>query len=342
MIVILSGSMMMAMMMCCLCVIVVVLKKRKKSAGNTGNTTAASPSSGGKTPQGSTPEFKTSTYTGSVILSSPISAVKGLKKNADATVYGNDSDHKQILLPNSAPANSRALRSANRVYSRADAKKMLAVTLNDTWPIIKKYFGVEDWQKDRFLALLLGQATKESTMRVDIETPPPKNVTFTFGVNSAHAYGPLQTAVTAFKGVAAIYGHSEEPDVPEMKWYDWTAANFYDPMITNFMGIRKLCHFAIEAKNKYKATEPVEILRWALMGFNTGHANGPDVQQKEPTYWQRYPDIIAKMGEFYFKGKHYDNDVFTYTHNESGNATSYGVVATGVKWRENYKWFYTR
>ncbi len=189
-------------------VLFIIIKKKKKGGTTGGGGVATGPAAG----DGPAPEFKTSNYNGKELLSSSVSAVKGLSGNADSSVYGDI----PFAVPDGAPGVATSMKQKNRKYSRGDVKKMLAVSLDDSWPALKKHFGFEDWQKERVLALFIGQATKESTVRVDIETGTAKG----YGKDSAHAYGPLQTAVTAFKGSAEQYGYMAEKNVPEMKWYE--------------------------------------------------------------------------------------------------------------------------
>lgn len=303
-----------------------LLLKKKKTTGPGGLPAPAPPSS----PLGPAPEYKTSTYNGKELLSSSVSAVKGLSGKVDASVYGDI----PFKTTSGAPSSASGIKQKNRRYSRADVKKMLAASVNDAWPALKVHFGFEDWQKDRVVALFIGQASKESTVRIDIETGTDKG----YGLNSAHAYGPLQTAVTAFRGSAEKYGYMAEPNVPEMKWYDWTAENFYDPMISNFMGLRKMCQMAYRAKVEIKAKDMRDVLRRALKGFNTGHPTDTENDQQ----WVDYAYQIGKMGEWYYKKGHMTDDVFTYSNNFSGRADSFGEVGRGAQWTQNFQWMWTK
>lgn len=320
-------------------VLFIVIRKKKKGGDN--GLTGGPPANGPGAADGPAPQFKSSDYTGSLLLSRSVSAVPGLTKSGGESLYKDDDHHRTIVLPPNAPAGALAIRQANRVYSRRDVKKMIRASMDDAWPAIKKYFGVEDWQKSRIHALLIGSATKESTVRVDVETPVQMVQKFSWATESAHAYGPFQTAITAFQGCSKFRSCDEEGDIPEMKWYELNGNNFYDPMISNFMGIRKMCHFALQAVKKYKASlnDSMTILRWALMGHNTGHANGPEASDQT---FADYADMIGKMGEWYFKNRHLDDDAFTWTGNESGNATSYGAQAKGPGWRSNFQWIWTK
>jgi hypothetical protein len=264
------------------------------------------------------------------LVSSRVSDVPGLEKSgAASTMY--HGEHTTIIPPAGAPSNAASLRTVNRVFTYSDAKRLLAHTVvEDTWPVIKKYFELEDWQKQRFVALMLGQATRESTLAVDIETGKAKG----YNKDPAHAYGLLQTAVTGFQGSNPTY--DQEDDVPEMHWYAFTPEHFYDAMISNFVGIRKMCHFALQAKTKYKVTDKWEVLRLSLQAHNTGHANPGN----DDGYMASYPDMCARMGEFYLAKNHMTDDVFTWTANHSGFPTSYPEPVRGGQWKDNWTWFW--
>ncbi len=266
------------------------------------------------------------------LQSSHLKAMSGLARTGPAsTMY--HGDQATVSPPAGAPEQAVTYRNANRAFSYGDAKKLLAQSVADAWPVVRTYFGLEDWQQSRFVALMLGQATRESTLAVDIETGTRKG----YGTDPAHAYGLLQTAVTAFQGAAEQYGYEAEPDVPELRWYEWTPEHFYDPLISNFMGLRKMCHFAKQARDKYAVTDPWEVLRLSLQAHNTGHANPGNDEQ----YMATYPDMCARMGEFYHD-KHMEDEVFTWTGNHSGFATSYPAPARGADWKANWTWFWTQ
>ena len=283
----------------------------------------------------STPSSKTSpmpSYAGhpKPLKSSPASAVPGLARTGPSK----DMYPSAVVLTAGAPPGTLALRTANRAFTRGDGKRMMARSVDDAWPAIKKYFALEDWQKERFVALMLGQSTRESTLCVDVETGTGKG----WGVDSAHAYGLLQTAVTAFKGANPSF--DQEDDVPEMRRYAWKAENFLDPMISNFMGIRKMCHFALEARAKYGQTDPRAVLRLAVQGHNLGHANPGN----DAAYMADYPDNVARMGEWYWNGGHAADEAFTWTGNFDGKypATSYARPIQGGNWSANWDWFWNR
>lgn len=241
-------------------------------------------------------------------------------------------EHAEVAPPAGAPPTAVALRSVNRAFTYSDAKFLLARSVADAWPAARQYFSLEEWQRDRFVALMMGQATRESTLAVDIETGKAKG----YNCDSAHAYGLLQTAVTGFRGSNAAY--DQEDDVPELHWYEFTPENFYDALISNFTGLRKMCHFARQARAKYGVTDPWEVLRLSLQAHNTGHANPGN----DDYYMAEYPDMCARMGQYYFDGGHMADDVFTWTANYEGHATSYPATARGAAWRDNWTWFWVQ
>lgn len=271
-----------------------------------------------------------------ILISTKAKDVKGLSKKGPLK----DMYKSEIVLTNGTPESAKVheIREKNRKYTIGDAKKMMAVSVNDAWSALKKYFGFEDWQKSRVVALFLGQATRESTLCIDVETGTGKG----YGLDPAHAYGLLQTAVTGFKGAAQQYGYEDEDDVQELKHYAWKPENFYDPMKSNFLGLRKMAHFSIQARQKYGVTDPWAILRLAIQAHNTGHANPGNPED----YMSNYPDMIARMGEFYFTKNHLEDDVFTWTDHTTKvwdqDTTFYPKPATGDKWKENWKWFWTK
>lgn len=273
---------------------------------------------------------------GKVLKAFDVSKIPGLAKTGPGDLYANDRDFAVITVPSGAPPVARSLRAANRTFTRGDSKKILAAVVDQCWPVIKKYYSLEDWQKTRFVALMLGQSTAESTLRVDIETAIAKG----YNKDSAHSYGLLQTAVTAFAGANPAY--DQEDDVPELYRYPFTPENFYGAVVSTFMGIRKMLHFAVQAKTKYNVKDKWDVLRLAVQGHNIGHANpgNPD------SYMAGYPDMCARMGEFYFTKGHMTDDVFTWTGHHAktwpGDTSDYPAPAMGSEWRKNWAWFWTK
>lgn len=268
-------------------------------------------------------------------VSSKVSDVSGLAKTASSSQYTDAGDNRTIIALPGAPEPKRTeMRTYNRkTFTRGDGKKMMARSIADCWPVLKKYFSITDAQKERFLGLILGQCTRESTLNVDIETGMrDRTGKLQFNSNPAHAYGLLQTAGTAFKGVGN--GYMEEKDVPEMKWYEFVPENFYDPMISNFMGLRKMCHFAKQAKEMYKQTDPQVILRLAVQGHNTGWAKPGETD----VYLADYPDQIARMGEWYYSKGNLTNDAYTWSN--AWKDGHWPKPVQGAAWKENWAWFW--
>jgi hypothetical protein len=190
-------------------------------------------------------------------------------------------------------------KAAASALSISEVKAIIFKELNEHWDVISKYLNTDNMLK--VFALFLGWASRESTLNAGVETAQEDG----FGVNSAHAYGPFQTAVTAFYGCDPNF--DQEDDVPELWWYTLTPSNFYDPYISTHMGLRKLIHFVKEAKSFDQ--EGVEIVRCALKGFNSGHANPMQESEKGTGY----SDEIGNLAQWYYNTKHFDDDDYTWT-----------------------------
>ena len=162
--------------------------------------------------------------------------------------------------------------------------------------------------REMVYALFCGLGSRESTLGgngdgADLEEAHSEG----FGVSSAHAYGTMQTAVTAFKDCDPTF--MKEDDVPEMFQYTLTHANFYDAVISNHMGIRKLMHFVRSAIVDYNL-EGYQVVRAALKAFNTGWAN---YTGEDDGYYKNYPDEIIALARWYYEEGHlYDNE-FSWT-----------------------------
>jgi hypothetical protein len=217
----------------------------------------------------------------------------------------NDSEDINIDLP---PENNRyfpesmeveEIKAAASALSISEVKAIIFKELNEHWEVISKYLGTDNMLK--VLALFLGWASRESTLNAGVETAQEDG----FGVNSAHAYGPFQTAVTAFYGCDPTF--DQEDDVPELYWYTLTPKNFYDPYISTHMGLRKLIHFVKEAE--FFDQKGVEVVRCALKGFNSGHANPMQESEKGTGY----SDEIGNLAQWYYINKHFDDDEYTWT-----------------------------
>jgi len=157
-------------------------------------------------------------------------------------------------------------------------------------------------------ALFLGIGTRESTLGgngdgADIETAESQG----FGVSSAHAYGTLQTAVTAFADADPTF--MKEEDVPEMYQYSLTESNFYDAIISDHMGIRKIMHF-VHVGMTDEGLTGYQVVRGALKGFNTGWAT---YTGDNDGYYKNYPDEIIALARWYYEEGHLYDNVFTWT-----------------------------
>lgn len=126
----------------------------------------------------------------------------------------------------------KELKAAASALSVSEVKKIIFKELVEHWDLIKKYLNNNNMLK--VFALFLGWATRESTLNAGVETAFEDG----FGVNSAHAYGPFQTAVTAFYGCDPSF--DLEDDVKEMFWYTLNEQNFCDPYISTHMGFVNL------------------------------------------------------------------------------------------------------
>ena len=191
------------------------------------------------------------------------------------------------------------IQKAATALKISEVKAIIFKELNEHWDIVSKYLNTDNMFK--VFALFLGWASRESTLNAGVETAQEDG----FGVNSAHAYGPFQTAVTAFYGCDPTF--DQEDDVTEMYWYTLTPKNFYDPYISTHMGIRKLIHFVKEAESFDQ--KGVEIVRCALKGFNSGHAT----PMEESERGNGYSDEIGNLAHWYYINKHFDNDEYTWT-----------------------------
>ena len=201
------------------------------------------------------------------------------------------------------------IRAINHKMTVQEVKYAMYKEIDEHWDLIRVRFGIED--REMVYALFCGLGSRESTLGgngdgADLETAQGQG----FGVSSAHAYGTMQTAVTAFKDCDPTF--MPEDDVPEMFQYTLTHANFYDAIISNHMGIRKLMHFVRSAFVDYNL-EGYQVVRAALKAFNTGWAN---YTNEEDGYYKNYPDEIVAMAHWYYEEGHlYDNE-FTWTQDQ--------------------------
>lgn len=181
----------------------------------------------------------------------------------------------------------------------SEVKAIIYKELVEHWDVVSKYLNTDNLLK--VYALFLGWSSRESTLNAGVETAQEDG----FGVNSAHAYGPFQTAVTAFYGCDPTF--DQEDDVPEIYWYTLNERNFYDPYISTHMGIRKLIHFVKEAVS-FEQTG-IDIIRCALKGFNSGHATPMQESEKG----NGYSDEIGSLAYWYYQNQHFEDEIYTWT-----------------------------
>lgn len=172
------------------------------------------------------------------------------------------------------------------------AKILLEKEIDNSWGAVHSELGFST--KEKAYAFFLGMATRESTLSAGLET----------GGGSAHSYGLIQTAETAYANANPTY--TPEYNVPEMKQYAFTPQNFYDPGIAIYMGIRHLIHFARLAKTEGYSGR--ELLRHALMGYNTGYVNTTN-----QGWMTQYSDEIGAMAGWYLHNRHLYDGVTTWT-----------------------------
>lgn len=211
------------------------------------------------------------------------------------------------------------IRAINHAMSVQEVKYCLYKEIDEHWDLIKVRFGQEN--REMVYALFLGLGSRESTLGgngdgADIETAHSEG----FGVSSAHAYGTMQTAVTAFLDCDPTF--MKEDDVPEMFQYTLTHANFYDAVISNHMGIRKLMHFVRSAIVDYDL-EGYQVVRASLKAFNTGWAN---YTGEDDGYYKNYPDEIISLARWYYEEGHLYDNVFTWTTDERADKYRQGNV----------------
>ncbi len=219
-------------------------------------------------------------------------------RDVQSSGVGNPFNYGERNTPENASVSQ--MRAINHKMSVQEVKYAIYKEVDENWDLLKVRLGVTD--REKVYALFLGLATRESTIGHngdggDLET----NAGGSFGTNAAQAYGPFQTAVTAYKNNNPNF--MTEYDVPEMKQYDLTQQNFYDCIISLHMGIRKILHFVTLAINDQHMSG-YTVIRNALKGFNTGWATPGDA-----AYYKDYPDEIIALAHWYYSNGHlYDNE----------------------------------
>ena len=212
-----------------------------------------------------------------------------------------------------ADASTEEIRAINHKMSVQEVKYALYKEIDEHWDLISKRIGQTD--REKVYALFLGLGTRESTLGgngdgADLETAYLDG----FGVNSAHAYGTMQTAVTAFADCDPTF--MKEDNVPEMFQYTFNESNFYDAIISNHMGIRKILHFVQLCIDEEKMTG-YQVIRNSLKAFNTGWW----YMAEDAGAYRTYADEICAMAQFYYNEGHLYDNVFTWT--ESPAAAAY-------------------
>jgi len=219
----------------------------------------------------------------------------------------NTQTHSNTPVPTNTPTPTTNQGSSGDRYFPAGTSKSELITkagnlkVSETKAIIKKQVD-EHWDvlvevcgfksKEKAYAFFFGFTTRESTFRAATET----------GSESAHSFGPLQTAETAYNNANPQY--MPEKNVPEMFQYDFKDDTFYDVGISVHMGIRHFLHFARLAKEKYSG---VEVLQRGLMGFNTGWVDG-----SSSDWIAKYAGEIGSLSGWYLKENHLSDDMFTW------------------------------
>jgi hypothetical protein len=184
------------------------------------------------------------------------------------------------------------LQAEASALSKQLVKVLLEKEIDNSWGVIQGALGFST--KDKAYAFFLGMASRESTLNAGLET----------GSGAAHSYGPIQAAETAYAN--ANPGYTPEHDVPEMTQFAFTPQNFYDPGIATYMGIRHLIHFSRLAKAKgYRGSE---LLRHALIGYNTGYIDTTD-----QNVMTQYSDEIGAMAGWYLHNGHLYDALITWT-----------------------------
>ena len=228
-------------------------------------------------------------------------------RDVQAEGVGNPFNYGERNTP--ADASTEEIRRINHEMTVQEVKYALYKEIDEHWDLLRVRLGQED--REKVYALFLGVGTRESTLGgngdgADVETAQGQG----FGVSSAHAYGTLQTAVTAFFGCDPTF--MPEDNVPEMYQYSLSESTFYDAIISNHMGIRKILHFVEIGINK-EGLEGYQVVRGALKGFNTGWC---DYTGDNEGYYKNYPDEIIALAHWYYEEGHlYDNE-FSWTNDK--------------------------
>ena len=247
----------------------------------------------------------------SITASASDSAAHDTSRNVQNDGVGNPFNYGERNTP--ANGSTAEIRAINHAMTVQQVKYSLYKEIDEHWDLLKVRLGQTD--REKVYALFIGLATRESTLGGngdggDLETAYQSG----FGVDSADAYGPIQTAVTAFAGCNPTF--MKEEDVPEMFQYTFNESNFYDCIISNHMGIRKILHFVNLAINDYNLSG-YQVVRAALKGFNTGWAT---YTGENDGYYKNYPDEIIALAHWYYDNGHLYDNVFTWTNDEKASS----------------------
>jgi hypothetical protein len=209
-------------------------------------------------------------------------------------------------------------RESSKITPKA-AKTLIRNRVDAWWDVLLGYFPFPS--REHAYAFFLGEASLESTLNPGVETAIAD-----WGVNPAHAYGLFQTAETAYSSDFPQWMREEVPGFPQAPL---TPRNFYDPVVSVDMGLRKACWFTLKAKEDlilkkgFQAGDPLaafgrtdEFWMLVLKGHNTGWAT-LDVQEGgtwtvNRPWFEFYGAWAPAMGHWYLKGNHLYDDLFTW------------------------------
>ena len=246
----------------------------------------------------------------------PVSAADDIahdpSRNVQAEGVGNPFGFGERIAPEGTSVTE--IRALAHQMTVQQVKYALYKEIDEHWDLVSLRFGQTD--REKVYALFLGIGSLESTLGggnnpygADLETQFNQG----FPGNSGHAYGTLQTAVTAFYGPDTDY--MQEDDVPELEWYALNEENFFDAIVSNHMGLRKIIHFIRQAMVDYDLTG-WQVVRGALKGHNTGWAN---YTSENDGYYKTYPDEGAALAQWYYEEGHLYDNVFTWTQAEAAS-----------------------
>lgn len=223
----------------------------------------------------------------------------------------------ELWFPDGTPVET-IKRESSRIPPR-QAKTLLRNRIDAWWSVLTRYFPFPD--RRIAYAFFYGEATLESTLNPGVETAIAD-----WGVNPAHAYGLFQTAETAY---ASDFPHWMPEDVPHFPQAPLTPRNFYDPVVSVDMGLRKACWFSLKAREELAAKKGIpreasleafgrdpDFWMLVLKGHNTGWAT-LDVQEggrwtvNRPWY-DFYGAWAPALGAWYLNEGHLHDDAITW------------------------------